>query len=233
MKGALEEVLKHCSTLYPSSSQLTDRDRDHFEAVAANMGRHGLRGMHSFLPFSYSSSSSSSSSSSVVALAVGHDLTSMTFVGMMAMWDSPRVGVASSVKQLMDGGVEVKMITGDAQETAESIGENRQLDKQTSTEHLVFLLAHSLGISSVGSLSLSGEELDQLSSHPKQLQASVQQATVFYRVTPRHKVIIVKVSPPPPPPPPIPPLPPPIPPPPPLLPLLSSECCRPSRQWVR
>ena len=48
---------------------------------------------------------------------------------MMGMWDPPRVGVASSVRQLMDGGVEVKMITGDAKETAESIGEDRPVDR--------------------------------------------------------------------------------------------------------
>ena len=47
----------------------------------------------------------------------------MKFVGLMGMWDPPRVGVATSVHQLLDGGVAVKMITGDAQETAESIGE--------------------------------------------------------------------------------------------------------------
>lgn len=58
----------------------------------------------------------------------------------------------------------------------------------------MFSSAHSVGIQTAGSLSVSGEELDHLSHHPQQLQASVQQATVFYRVTPRHKVIIVKVS---------------------------------------
>lgn len=47
----------------------------------------------------------------------------MKFVGLMGMWDPPRVGVATSVHLLLNGGVAVKMITGDAQETAESIGE--------------------------------------------------------------------------------------------------------------
>lgn len=50
----------------------------------------------------------------------------MTFVGMMGMWDPPREGVASSVRRLLDGGVDVKMITGDAKETAISIGKKQQ-----------------------------------------------------------------------------------------------------------
>ena len=46
-----------------------------------------------------------------------------------------------------------------------------------------------------GSLCLSGEELEQLGSTPQQLASSVNRTSVFYRVTPKHKVIIVKVSP--------------------------------------
>ena len=58
----------------------------------------------------------------VVAMAEGSDLNHMTFLGMIGMCDPPREAVADSVRQLTEGGVTVKMITGDAQETAESIG---------------------------------------------------------------------------------------------------------------
>lgn len=63
-----------------------------------------------------------SSSPVVMAMAEGPDLNHMSFVGMVGMCDPPRETVAASVFQLMEGGVSVKMITGDAQETAESIG---------------------------------------------------------------------------------------------------------------
>ena len=43
MKGALEVVLRHCSVL-PGGATLTDTQRDHFESVASEMGRKGLRG---------------------------------------------------------------------------------------------------------------------------------------------------------------------------------------------
>lgn len=63
----------------------------------------------------------------------------------------------------------------------------------TGTELMVHtMIAGTVGIYS-GSLSLSGEELDDLVPHPDQLQTSVRRASVFYRVSPRHKVIIVKV----------------------------------------
>ena len=47
----------------------------------------------------------------------------MRFIGIMGLCDLPRVGVVSAISELMRGGVEVKMITGDALETAVSIGQ--------------------------------------------------------------------------------------------------------------
>lgn len=58
----------------------------------------------------------------VVALAEGKDLNDMSFVGIIGLCDPPRVGVVSSITALHEGGVEVKMVTGDARETAEAIG---------------------------------------------------------------------------------------------------------------
>ena len=53
------------------------------------------------------------------------------------------------------------------------------------------LAAERLGMWTKDSLSLSGEELEMLPSH--QLTATISQSSLFYRVTPKHKVIIVKV----------------------------------------
>ena len=43
MKGALDVVLRHCSTL-PSGCVLRDVDRDHFQKIASDFGYKGLRG---------------------------------------------------------------------------------------------------------------------------------------------------------------------------------------------
>lgn len=59
-------------------------------------------------------------------MAAGSELNHLSFAGIMAMWDPPRPQVHQSIKTLLSGGVCVKMITGDAMETAVAIG-NKQL----------------------------------------------------------------------------------------------------------
>ena len=58
----------------------------------------------------------------VVAMAYGEDLNRMCFAGIVGMWDPPRKNVVSSVETLIEGGVDVKMITGDSLDTARAIG---------------------------------------------------------------------------------------------------------------
>ncbi len=58
----------------------------------------------------------------VIAMGCGPDLTHLSFVGMVGMLDPLREGVAQSIATLHQSGVRVKMITGDARETGESIG---------------------------------------------------------------------------------------------------------------
>ena len=59
----------------------------------------------------------------MIAMASGVDLNRLVFVGLMGMWDPPRQGVEMSILRLRESGVSVKLITGDARETAEAIGE--------------------------------------------------------------------------------------------------------------
>ena len=53
--------------------------------------------------------------------------------------------------------------------------------------------ADNLGILTHSALCLSGDELDQLGTNPQHLSATVNRTSVFYRVSPRHKVVIIKV----------------------------------------
>lgn len=48
----------------------------------------------------------------------------LTFLGLVGIIDPPRSGVKEAVGTLIGSGVAVKMITGDSQETAVSIGED-------------------------------------------------------------------------------------------------------------
>jgi magnesium-transporting ATPase (P-type) len=45
MKGALDVVLRHCSTLL-DGSPLTEKEKQVFEGVAVDFGRRGLRGIN-------------------------------------------------------------------------------------------------------------------------------------------------------------------------------------------
>lgn len=58
----------------------------------------------------------------MIAIAYGEDLQTMTYLGMMGLMDPPRNGVREAINILNDSGVSVKMLTGDARETAVAIG---------------------------------------------------------------------------------------------------------------
>ena len=58
----------------------------------------------------------------MIAIAYGEDLQTMTYLGMMGLMDPPRNGVREAINILNESGVSVKMLTGDARETAVAIG---------------------------------------------------------------------------------------------------------------
>lgn len=49
-------------------------------------------------------------------------MSDLVFVGIVGIVDPPRPGVRESVQLLTTSGVSVKMLTGDAEETAKAIG---------------------------------------------------------------------------------------------------------------
>uniref|UniRef100_A0A8C4K1G8 Calcium-transporting ATPase n=1 Tax=Dromaius novaehollandiae TaxID=8790 RepID=A0A8C4K1G8_DRONO len=103
MKGAFEEVIRHC-TMYNSggiSLSLTPQQKAFYQQEEKRMGSSGLR---------------------VLALASGPELGRLTFLGLVGIIDPPRAGVREAVQVLFESGVSVKMITGDALETAVAIG---------------------------------------------------------------------------------------------------------------
>lgn len=55
----------------------------------------------------------------------------LTFLGLVGMIDPPRAGVKDAVGTLLNAGVAVKMITGDSQETAVSIGKDLSFESLT------------------------------------------------------------------------------------------------------
>ena len=55
-------------------------------------------------------------------MAYGPSMDDLIYVGIVGMLDPPREGVREAIKILISSGVSVKMLTGDAEETAKGIG---------------------------------------------------------------------------------------------------------------
>ena len=95
----------------------------------------------------------------------------LTFVGLIGMIDPPREGVKEAVKTCRKAGIKTVMITGDHLQTAKAI-------------------AKELVILRKGDLAINGETLEKMSQ--QELERDIMRYSVFARVSPEHKVRIVK-----------------------------------------
>ena len=95
----------------------------------------------------------------------------LIFIGLIGMIDPPREGVKEAVATCKKAGIKTVMITGDHIITAKAI-------------------AKDLGILRGNDLAITGEELDKIPQAV--LQRNIMNYSVFARVTPEHKVRIVK-----------------------------------------
>lgn len=55
-------------------------------------------------------------------MARGSSLQDLVYMGMVGICDPPRPYVRDSIQTLLNSGIQVKLVTGDAQETAVAIG---------------------------------------------------------------------------------------------------------------
>ncbi|XP_010004556.1 PREDICTED: calcium-transporting ATPase type 2C member 2 [Chaetura pelagica] len=152
MKGAFEEVIRYCTLCNSGgiSLPLTPQQKASYQQEEKRMGSSGLR---------------------VLALASGPELGKLTFLGLVGIIDPPRAGVREAVRVLFESGVSVKMVTGDALETAVAIGQN-------------------IGLCNGKLKTMSGEELDQLAE--AELSSTVKNVSIFFRTSPKHKLKIIK-----------------------------------------
>ena len=105
------------------------------------------------------------------ALSEGGVEKDMVFLGCVGMIDPPRLEVKDSIARCFRAGVRTVMITGDHRHTAHAI-------------------ARELGIAEAPSEVIDGSELDTLSD--EELSARLHHLRVFARVSPEHKVRIVR-----------------------------------------
>ncbi|MGG1514735.1 calcium-translocating P-type ATPase, SERCA-type [Paenibacillus oryzisoli] len=97
--------------------------------------------------------------------------SNLVFVGLTGMIDPPRKEVREAIAKCRKAGIKTVMITGDHQTTAEAI-------------------AKQLGMIPANGVSMSGQEIGQLTD--EELDTKVGDTYVYARVSPEHKLRIVK-----------------------------------------
>lgn len=112
----------------------------------------------------------------VLALAIKNDNSDgiedeLIFAGLVGMIDPPRPEAKDAVEIFKKASIRTIMITGDHKDTA-------------------FAIAKELGIASEESQCIAGDDLNKMSQ--EELNAIVEDLRVFARVSPEHKVMIVK-----------------------------------------
>jgi len=163
-KGGLDEILKKCdSYLYKGS--VRHNLSDYAEWIRTNnehMANEALR----VLAFAYKEIDHVPSKYEMENLESG-----LTFIGMVGMIDPPREEAKKAVEKCKHAGIKTVMITGDHKATAVAI-------------------AKKIGILENDNEALTGLELDKISD--EQLAKDVRKYSVYARVSPEHKVRIVK-----------------------------------------
>ena len=111
VKGAPEYILRLC-TKYRAGNQapsyMTPKDQDYFANEARKLAGDG-DGIRT------------------LAIARGAQLNDLDFLGFVGIHDPPRRGVSEAIQMLHASGVQVKMVTGDGEDTACAIGQRKFL----------------------------------------------------------------------------------------------------------
>ncbi|GAB6181085.1 calcium-transporting P-type ATPase, PMR1-type [Desulfotomaculum defluvii] len=166
VKGAPDVMLDLCTHIYKDGRviQLSDQARREILKKNSEMAQGALR----VLALAYRN---------IEGVASEEDLTEekveqkLVFLGLAGMIDPPRPSAVHSIQACRRAGIRTVMITGDHQLTAQAVGKE-------------------LGLLPRGAKVLTGTQLDQLDDN--ELQHEAEQTTVYARVTPKHKLRIVR-----------------------------------------
>lgn len=163
-KGSPELVLQHCGSLQQGDRivPLTPEQRQQVLQANNDMASRGLR----VLGLAHRPLAESAPATAPEALE-----QDLIWLGLVGMLDAPRPEVRVAVAQCRQAGIRPVMITGDHQLTAQAI-------------------AADLGIAAPGDRVLSGQELEQLDE--AELETLVKTVSIYARVSPEHKLRIVK-----------------------------------------
>jgi Ca2+-transporting ATPase len=166
MKGAPEVVLDKCTKIYTDGKvrQITAEDRTQMLKVTEAMAVQALRN----LGFAFGELPESAT---VFDDKIEKD---MIFAGVIGMIDPPREEVKDAIYLCKKAGIRVVMVTGDHKLTAVAVAKELNLLSENELEGKV----------------LTGEEMDKIGD--EQLNGMVENIVVYARLSPEHKIRIVK-----------------------------------------
>ena len=166
VKGAPDQLLKRVTRIEINGEvrTITDEDKQAILATNKDLAKQALR----VLMMAYKTTNDIPTLESEV---VESDLI---FSGLVGMIDPERPEAAEAVRVAKEAGIRPIMITGDHQDTAEAIAKRLGIIDPNDTEDHVF----------------TGAELNELSD--EEFQKVFKQYSVYARVSPEHKVRIVK-----------------------------------------
>ena len=163
-KGGVDELLNRCNSYVINGNVNTDIDEYKKEIAKQNeeMAKNALR----VLAMAYKELDHEPTDEEMKTIE-----SELTYVGMVGMIDPPREEVKDAVEKCKTAGIKTVMITGDHKITAIAI-------------------AKALGILENEDEAITGSELEEMSD--EDLIKNVRKYSVYARVSPEHKVRIVK-----------------------------------------
>lgn len=166
VKGAPDQLLKRVTRIEVNGEvrPITEEDKNAILATNKDLAKQALR----VLMMAYKTSNEIPTLESEI---VESDLI---FSGLVGMIDPERPEAAEAVRVAKEAGIRPIMITGDHQDTAEAIAKRLGIIDPNDTEDHVF----------------TGAELNELTD--EEFQKVFKQYSVYARVSPEHKVRIVK-----------------------------------------
>lgn len=166
VKGAPDQLLKRVTRIEENGHvrEITADDKKAILAVNKELAQKALRVL--MMAYKYVSEIPTLESEIVES--------DLIFSGLVGMIDPERPEAAKAVAVAKEAGIRPIMITGDHQDTAEAIAKRLGIIEDDSQDHV-----------------LTGAELNELSD--EEFQKVFKQYSVYARVSPEHKVRIVKV----------------------------------------
>ena len=166
VKGAPDQLLKRVTQIEKNGTvrPITDADREAILGTNKELAKQALRVL--MMAYKYTDVIPTLETEIVEA--------DLIFSGLVGMIDPERPEAAEAVRVAKEAGIRPIMITGDHQDTAEAIAKRLGIIAEGDTEDHVF----------------TGAELNELSD--EEFQKVFKQYSVYARVSPEHKVRIVK-----------------------------------------